>query len=45
LCSKHHHAAHEGGWKLSLKSGTRELSVHTPTPQLVSRPTRAADYR
>lgn len=45
LCSKHHHAAHEGGWKLSLKSGTRELTVHTPTPQMVSRPTRAADYR
>ena len=27
LCSKHHHAVHEGGWKLSLHSETRELRV------------------
>jgi len=27
LCSRHHHAAHEGGWKLSLNSETRELLV------------------
>ena len=27
LCSRHHHAAHEGGWKLSLKPETRKLLV------------------
>ncbi|MBU3718675.1 MAG: DUF222 domain-containing protein, partial [Actinobacteria bacterium] len=27
LCSRHHHAAHEGGWKLSLEPDTRELRV------------------
>ncbi len=27
LCSRHHHAAHEGGWKLQLDSETRELII------------------
>ena len=27
LCSRHHHAAHEGGWKLKLNPETRELFV------------------
>ena len=27
LCSRHHHAAHEGGWKLKLDPVTRELTV------------------
>ena len=27
LCSRHHHAAHEGGWKLVLDSKTRILRV------------------
>ena len=27
LCSRHHHAAHEGGWKLKLDSETRELAI------------------
>jgi len=27
LCSRHHHAAHEGGWKLNLDPETRELSI------------------
>ncbi len=27
LCSRHHHAAHEGGWKLKLDPETRELSI------------------
>ena len=27
LCSRHHHAAHEGGWKLKLDPDTRELSI------------------
>jgi hypothetical protein len=27
LCSRHHHAAHEGGWKLRLDSETRELVI------------------
>ena len=27
LCSRHHHAAHEGGWKLKLNPETRELLV------------------
>jgi hypothetical protein len=27
LCSRHHHAAHEGGWKLRLDPDTRELTV------------------
>ena len=28
LCSRHHHAAHEGGWKLQLNPETRELTIH-----------------
>jgi hypothetical protein len=27
LCSKHHHVAHEGGWKLQIDCVTRELTV------------------
>ena len=27
LCSRHHHAAHEGGWKLKLDPETRQLSI------------------
>jgi hypothetical protein len=27
LCSRHHHAAHEGGWKLKLNPKTRELII------------------
>ncbi len=27
LCSRHHHAAHEGGWKLKLDPETRELRI------------------
>ena len=27
LCSRHHHGAHEGGWKLKLDSETRELAI------------------
>ncbi|MEI7506788.1 MAG: DUF222 domain-containing protein [Actinomycetes bacterium] len=27
LCSRHHHAAHEGGWKLRLNPETRKLLV------------------
>ena len=27
LCSRHHHAAHEGGWKLQLNPETRELTI------------------
>jgi hypothetical protein len=27
LCSRHHHAAHEGGWKLKLDPETRELTI------------------
>ena len=27
LCSRHHHAAHEGGWKLQLDPETRELVI------------------
>ena len=30
LCSRHHHAAHEGGWRLTLKSGTRQLDARPP---------------
>ena len=30
LCSKHHHAAHEGGWTLTLKPGTRQLDARPP---------------
>lgn len=30
LCSKHHHAVHEGGWTIRLRSGTRILDVHQP---------------
>ena len=31
LCNTHHHAAHEGGWKLRLDPDTREISVTYPT--------------
>jgi hypothetical protein len=27
LCSRHHHAAHEGGWKIKLDPETRELII------------------
>lgn len=27
LCSRHHHAVHEGGWRLHLEPGTRLLTV------------------
>jgi hypothetical protein len=27
LCSRHHHAAHEGGWKLQLDPENRELTI------------------
>jgi len=27
LCSRHHHAAHEGGWKLQLDPETRDLDI------------------
>jgi hypothetical protein len=27
LCSRHHHAAHEGGWKVTLDPETRELLI------------------
>ena len=30
LCSRHHHAAHEGGWTLKLKPGTRQLDARPP---------------
>jgi hypothetical protein len=30
LCSRHHHAAHEGGWKLRLEPGTRHLDARPP---------------
>jgi hypothetical protein len=30
LCSRHHHKAHEGGWKLSLDPNSRQLTVNYP---------------
>jgi hypothetical protein len=30
LCSRHHHAAHEGGWTLTLKPGSRTLLAQPP---------------
>jgi hypothetical protein len=30
LCSRHHHAAHEGGWTLKLRAGTRTLLAQPP---------------
>ncbi len=30
LCSRHHHAAHEGGWTLKLRAGTRHLDARPP---------------
>jgi hypothetical protein len=27
LCSRHHHAAHEGGWKLKIDPETREITI------------------
>ena len=31
LCSRHHHAAHEGGWRIRLRSGTRDLEADPPS--------------
>ena len=28
LCSQHHHAAHEGGWKITLNPKTRKLTIN-----------------
>jgi len=38
LCSRHHHAVHEGGWTLSLEPTTRQVSFHAPSPS-------SPDYR
>jgi hypothetical protein len=35
LCSKHHHAAHEGSWTLTLKLGTRQLDARPPNTVFV----------
>jgi hypothetical protein len=34
LCSRHHHAAHEGGWTLTLKPGSRQLDARPPNTML-----------
>jgi hypothetical protein len=34
LCSRDHHRAHEGGWRLELDPATRELSVWLPDGML-----------
>ncbi len=36
LCSRHHHAAHEGGWTLTLKPGSRHLDARPPNRVLTS---------
>jgi hypothetical protein len=30
LCSRHHHAVHEGGWTVKLTPDTRRLDIHHP---------------
>ncbi|MEY3341903.1 MAG: hypothetical protein RLZZ269_1814 [Actinomycetota bacterium] len=30
LCSRHHHAVHEGGWTLSLEPSTRDVTLTPP---------------
>jgi hypothetical protein len=30
LCSRRHHAVHEGGWMLKLTPDTRRLDIHHP---------------
>lgn len=44
LCSRHHHAAHEGGWRLDLNPTTATLTVTLPdgTAQANAPPGRAA---
>ena len=37
LCSRHHHAAHEGGWRLDL-AADRTLTVTLPDGRVMSRP-------
>ena len=32
LCPRHHHAAHEGGWKLRMNPNTRQLSIDRGPP-------------
>jgi hypothetical protein len=42
LCSKHHHAVHEGGWQITINPKTRELTVKFPDGDvLVIPPPRA----
>jgi hypothetical protein len=36
LCSRHHHAAHEGGWTLKIKPGSRQLDARPPNRVLTS---------
>ena len=38
LCSKHHHAVHEGGWRLSLAPGDRVLTITLPNGNTYANP-------
>jgi hypothetical protein len=44
LCSRHHHAVHEGGWKLSV-SPDRTVTVVLPDGRMLSRPLRESSPR
>ncbi len=44
LCSRHHHAVHEGGWTIKLHATDRRLDIHSPDGRLqaTTRPDRTA---
>ena len=44
LCSRHHHAVHEGGWKLSI-APDRTVTVELPDGRVLSRPLRESSPR
>ena len=44
LCSRHHHAVHEGGWKLAI-SPDRTITVELPDGRVLSRPLRESSSR
>lgn len=42
LCSRHHHAVHEGGWTIKMHATDRRLDIHSPDGRLhaTTRPDR-----
>lgn len=45
LCTRHHHAAHEGGWTLSLDAATRHVTFEPPHHPFRALAGESSDYR